>query len=152
MSTKITEGEASGHVGDGNSSSVSPSMVDMLPIRGVDTSTGKEMAITSASSWGREGRLAAFMVLVGKEVDPTILHCSRRGGESEEGQGEEKMSHHQSGQHEGGGVISQHFVRLESKDISQPVIRNVDMAFKVVTDNFGLFEKSNNCSLHHIIQ
>ncbi|KAL2486715.1 Uncharacterized protein Adt_31471 [Abeliophyllum distichum] len=48
MSVKVTEGEASWRVGDETSPLVSPSMADVLPIRGIDIFTGEEMAIASA--------------------------------------------------------------------------------------------------------
>ncbi|KAL2518811.1 Uncharacterized protein Adt_15058 [Abeliophyllum distichum] len=48
MSIKFTMRKASGRIGDESASPVSPSMVDVLPIQGVDTSIGEEMAISSS--------------------------------------------------------------------------------------------------------
>ncbi|KAL2487010.1 hypothetical protein Adt_31766 [Abeliophyllum distichum] len=47
MSLKVTEEGASGRIRDGTLLSVSPPMVDVLSIRGIDTSIGEKMAIAS---------------------------------------------------------------------------------------------------------
>ncbi|KAL2465808.1 Glyceraldehyde-3-phosphate dehydrogenase [Abeliophyllum distichum] len=45
MSSSVTRGDAIGHVGGEASPSVSPSMEDVLPIRGVDVNTGEVLPI-----------------------------------------------------------------------------------------------------------
>ncbi|KAL2460680.1 Uncharacterized protein Adt_44100 [Abeliophyllum distichum] len=49
MSLKVNQGGPSGRIRDGTSPPISLSMADVLPIRGIDTSTGEEMAIASNS-------------------------------------------------------------------------------------------------------
>ncbi|KAL2498547.1 hypothetical protein Adt_24097 [Abeliophyllum distichum] len=61
MFVNLVEREASSSVEDEASPSVSPSMANVPPIRGVDTSTDEEMAITSTYRLIGDGDLSSIV-------------------------------------------------------------------------------------------